>query len=515
MLFYEIMPINNVIIWRNRYLFLTLRQEIIKIMITSIIGREFEIECLKKYIDSNKSEFIAIYGRRRIGKTFLVKELFEGKFSFRITGRENADLRDQLAGFSYAMFDYFGDQAMYENWTEAFRALSKAVERQKEGTKIIFIDELPWFDTHKSKFISALEHFWNNWAYYRSDIKLIVCGSAASWMLNKVINARGGLHNRVTHKMLMSPFSLKEVEQYFHRNGFNYEREEIIDSYMAVGGVAYYLTLFDNDKSVAENINKLCFRKGGELVDEFEKLYKSIFKKSDNHIAVINAIGKVGKGMTRLDIISTTGIRNNGNLSTILKELESCEFIRSYLPFGKSRKDRLYQLIDQFSLFYLRFMNGKAGFGNNHWQQMIGGGEYNAWSGYAFETACLHHIDQMLDGLGISGMLNTACSWAYRPTEAAKSNPDLDEDLRKGAQIDLLIDRKDKTITMCEMKYSNTEFEIDKAYDKHVQERIRIFKKVTKTKKSVSLAYVTPCGLVDNMYARKSIRQITAENLFK
>lgn len=482
----------------------------------SIIGRKNEIQRLKKYIASDKSEFIAIYGRRRVGKTFLIKELLEGKFTFRMTGKENARMADQLLNFSYAMADFFGDDTLPKSWTEAFRLLSKAIERQKESTKIIFIDELPWLDTQKSKFISALEHFWNNWAYYRSDIKLIVCGSATSWMLNKIINARGGLHNRVTHKIPVSPFTLQETELYFKAGGFDYERTEIIDSYMAVGGVAYYLSLFENDKSVAENINALCFSKGGELVDEFEKLFKSLFKKADNYISVINALSTTKKGMTRGDLIQKTNLTNNGNLTTLLKELEQCEFIRSFVPFAKEKKDKLYQLVDQFSLFHLHFIKSHGTFTKDYWLKMIGTGAYIAWSGYAFETVCLHHIDQIVEGLGISGTINKPCSWAYRPTKSTKENENIDDNLKKGAQIDLLIDRSDKTITVCEMKYSDSEYEIDKNYEEYVQDRLRRFKDVEKITKTIQIAYITPHGLYNNMYARKGgKKQITAEHLFR
>ena len=478
----------------------------------SIVGRKNEIERLKNCIASDKSEFIAVYGRRRVGKTFLIKELFEGQFTFRMTGRENARMADQLLNFSYAMADFFDEEQLPQNWTEALRMRSKAIEKMKDGPKIIFIDELPWLDTQKSKFISALEYFWNNWAYYRSDIKLIVCGSATSWMLNKVINARGGLHNRVTHKLLISPFTLHESELYFKVGGFDYERTEIIDCYMAVGGVAYYLSLFEKDKSVAENINALCFNKGGELRDEFDKLYKSLFKKADNHIAIINALSTVGKGMTRGDIIAKTKLSNNGNLTTLLNELEQCEFIRSFVPFKKEKKDMLYQLTDQFSLFHLHFIHGKGTFIKDYWMKMIGTAAYHAWSGYAFEMVCLHHIDQITEGLGISGTINKPCSWTYRPPKTAKPNGD--DSIKTGGQIDLLIDRADKTITVCEMKYSDGEYEIDKAYDKHVQDRLRLFKDVEKTTKSLQVAYITPHGLYNNMYARKVNKQITADHLF-
>lgn len=480
----------------------------------AIVGREKEKAELRRYLSSEQSEFIAIYGRRRVGKTFLIKELLEGQFTFRMTGKENARLGDQLLNFAYALEDSFQDSQVPKNWTEAFRQLAKDIERLGDGPKIIFIDELPWLDTQKSNFLGALENFWNQWAYYRNDVKLIVCGSATSWMLKKLINARGGLHNRVTHQMLISPFCLLEVEQYFRSKGFNYERPEIIDCYMAVGGVAYYLSLFDRDKSVAENINSLCFSRGGELTDEFNKLYDSLFKKAENHIAVINALSGSRKGMTRLELIAKTKLPNNGNLTTLLEELETCEFIRSYQPFGKERKDKMFQLTDQFSLFYLHFMRPGANYGNNYWLQMVGKPEYNAWSGYAFETVCLHHIGQIIDALGISGTYYSPCSWTYRPPEAVLNDPDADEDLKTGGQIDLLIDRNDKTISVCEMKYSAGEYEITKAYASHVEQRLRTFRKVTGTRKSFSMVYVTPFGLYNNMYARKVNRQVTADDLF-
>ena len=483
-------------------------------MKNAIIGREKEIRELEKYIASDQSEFIAVYGRRRVGKTFLIKELLEGKFTFRMTGRENSRIGEQMMNFSYALDDSFRETRVPKNWPEAFRLLSKNIEKLPQETKIIFIDELPWCDTPKSGFMGALEHFWNDWAYYRKDIKLIVCGSATSWMLEKLINSRGGLHNRVTHKMLISPFTLKETELYFKSRGFRYERPELIDCYMAVGGVAYYLSLFDRDKSVAENINELCFTRGGDLTDEFSRLYDSLFKKSENHIAVITALGEARKGMTRNELAKKINLSNNGNLSTLLKELETCEFIRSYQPFGKARKDKMFQLVDQFSLFYLHFMKDKAIFPKDFWNHIIGTPEYFTWSGYAFETVCLHHIEQIVDALGISGTFHTPCCWSYKPSEAVKDNPDADDDLKTGAQIDLLIDRNDRTISVCEMKYASGEYEITRAYASLVEKRLRIFRKVTKTRKSFSVVYVSPFGLYDNMYARQVNRQVTAEELF-
>ena len=481
----------------------------------NIIGRQSEIERLEKYISTNRSEFIAIYGRRRVGKTFLVKELFEGQFTFRITGKENVSTKEQLENFGYALGNFIERVETPQNWTQAFQMLCTLIEHQvKEQTKIIFFDELPWFDTNRSKFVSALEHFWNDWAAYRRDIKLIVCGSATTWMLDNVINSRGGLHNRATHTILLTPFSLHETEQYFQAFDFPYERQELIECYMAVGGVAYYLSLFEREKSVAENIQSLCFTRGGELVDEFQKVFRSLFKKADSHLAVIIALHKKGMGMTRKEIISKTNLINNGNLTKLLYELEECSFIRSYTPFNKLKKEKIYQLIDPFTLFFLKFMHGGNNFLSNYWQKLQTTSTYASWCGYAFEIVCLNHLEQIVRALGIDGSINTLCSWTYHPTKSLLSDNEADEDLKHGAQIDLLIDRSDKTISICEMKYSPGEYEITKDYDSLLKRRLRTFKKVTKTKKSITHAFITPNGLLNNVYARLAGRQVTGDALF-
>lgn len=480
----------------------------------NIVGREAEIEKLENYISSRRSEFIAIYGRRRVGKTFLVKELFENRFAFRITGKDHVTTKEQLASFCFALNDQFGIEADAANWPEAFRLLQKALEKKPEGTKIIFFDELPWFDTHASHFVSALEHFWNDWASYRSDIKLIACGSATTWMLSQVINSRGGLHNRITHNILLSPFRLHEVEAYFQSRGFYYERPEIIECYMAMGGVAYYLSLFENNQSVAQNIQQLCFTRGGELTEEFDRLFHSLFKKADHHLVIVTALKDRGKGMTRLDLLEATGLANNGKFSQILKELEQCDFIRSYTPFGKTKKDMMYQLIDPFCLFYFKFMHNKGSFLDNYWVKMQATAEYDSWCGHAFEIVCLHHINEIVKALGIDGSINTPCSWSYRPTAKVMADEEADEDLRHGTQIDLLIDRSDRSVSICEMKYCRGEYEISKSYDAHLAHRLKVFKKVTKTTKTLIPTFVTPHGLYNNMYARKINRQVTGDDLF-
>lgn len=481
----------------------------------NIIGRKADIARFEKYVRSNRSEFIAVYGRRRIGKTYLIRELFEGRFTFRMTGKENVTTKEQLENFSYALGNFTTQTEQPKSWEQAFQMLKNYIECEvSEKHKIIFFDELPWLDTTGSKFVSALEHFWNDWAAYRSDIKLIVCGSATTWMLDKVINARGGLHNRTTHTMLLQPFTLGETEEYFRAFGFPYERQELIECYMAMGGVPYYYSLFERDKSVAQNLESLCFTRGGELVDEFKKIFKSIFRKSENHLAVVTALQKRGAGMTRQEIMDTARLASNGNLSRLLRELEECSFIRSYTPFGKSKKEKLYQLIDPFILFYFRFMSDGSNFLKGYWTKVQASGEYESWCGYAFEIVCLSHIEQIVRALGIDGTINTVCSWAYRPPKAVAANSEADDDLRHGAQIDLLIDRSDKTITICEMKYARGEYEITKTDDAQMNLRIRTFRKVSKTKKTVVPTFVTPNGLLDNVYSRRLPRIVVGDDLF-
>lgn len=288
-------------------------------------------------MDSNRSEFIAIYGRRRVGKTFLVKELFGDKLAFRITGMENTNTSGQLTNFCLSLQNFSSSDTKVKSWGEAFRLLEKYLESIASGVKILFFDELPWLDTPGSHFIAEFEHFWNDWASYRDDIKLICCGSATTWMLEEVINSRGGLHNRVTHEIALAPFTLAETEMYFHSRGFAYDRSKIMECYMAIGGVAYYLSLFEQDESVAQNIDRLCFTRYGELRNEFDRLYKALFKKANTYIDIVKALSTKSRGMTRLELIEETKAANNGNFAKKLEKLEECNFIRSYQPFGRKR----------------------------------------------------------------------------------------------------------------------------------------------------------------------------------
>ena len=364
-----------------------------------MIGREQETRLLKEYLNSNRSEFIAIYGRRRVGKTFFIRQIVGDKACFALTGMENASMKDQLTNFFFTLRRVFPEATQPKSWIEAFDELETYLEHRPKGKKIIVIDELPWLDTVRSKFISALELFWNAWASARNDIKLIVCGSATSWMIDKIINNRGGLHNRRTHQIYIAPFTLNESQRYFKAYGFGYRQKEIAECQMVMGGVAYYYSLMRPEESVAQNIDRLFFADNGELQNEFNNLYRSLFKKAGDHIAIVTAMATKAKGLTRKELLEATKLNNNKKFTKTMEELEKCGFIRTYIPFGKTKRDTLFQLTDAFTLFHFHFTNANKYHDESFWTHSLNSPRYRAWSGYAFEILCLNHITQIKKAL--------------------------------------------------------------------------------------------------------------------
>ena len=476
-------------------------------MQAELIGRSAELRELRSYFNSGRSEFIAVYGRRRVGKTFLIRAAARDDFAFFVTGVYNANKNEQLTNFAIAMTHYSGSGSLEipENWILAFYKLSKYLESRPEGVKIVFIDELPWMDSAKSGFVAALENFWNSWASLRNDIKLVVCGSATSWIINKLIRNKGGLHNRLTHHLVVEPFCLNECEEYFKAFGFTYTRNQIAECYMATGGIPYYLSLMDKSMSLAQNLDRLFFSRNAALKDEFNDLYKALFKNAAPHIAVVTALAGKGEGLTRLEILEITGLTDNGALSLVLEELEQCGFIRRYLPFSPEKRQRkngvLYQLVDFYTLFYYRFIRNNQYQDEHYWTSSLNSPTYRTWSGLSFEMLCLTHLNQIKKALGISGIQANACSWRSSSSDNA-------------AQIDLLIDRKDDTINLCEMKYSKGPFVIDKEYFAKLQNKLDAFTAETSTRKSLMLTMVTNCGLKHNSYSDIVQKELVLDDLF-
>ncbi|HEV2481340.1 MAG TPA: ATP-binding protein [Puia sp.] len=476
-----------------------------KLNMENVIGRKNELRILEKIQASDKSEFIAIYGRRRVGKTFLIREAFHNNFTFYLTGVPNISLHQQLSNFQRSMrrYDSDGPNIPLLNWFAAFEQLEDLILKSKSPKKVIFLDELPWLDTAQSRFIPALDYFWNSFASARKDIVLIVCGSAASWMINKLIHNKGGLHNRITLRIRLDPFTLNECEAFFkHRKGV-FSKYQLVQLYMVMGGIPFYLDQVDVGMSAAQNINKLCFQSGGILSEEFNDLYTSLFNKAEKHLNVIEALSKKGKGLSRAEIIAMAKLPNAGSTSRILKELEESGFIRRYLSFGKKEKDALYQLSDFYSLFYIKFIRENHRLNENVWINGLDTPEQRAWSGYAFEQVCLAHLPQIKEALGISGVQTNSSSW-------------INTGEGKKRQIDLVIDRKDDTINLCEMKFSIKSFVIDKKYHTELRDKIEVFRSATKTTKSIFLTMMTTFGVTRNEYSNDLVRNsLTMDNLFR
>jgi hypothetical protein len=467
-----------------------------------LIGRKKEIQDLQAYYDSGRPELIAVYGRRRVGKTYLINMLYGDELAFSVTGMANGTKNDQLKSFNIALRKYSGTEyADAKDWIDAFQQLISLLEKSETGKRqIIFIDELPWFDTHKSKFLMALEHFWNSWASMRKNVFLIVCGSATSWIINKLINNKGGLHNRVTRLIKLEPYTLAECEEFFSANDIKMSRHQILESYMIFGGIPYYLSLFDKRESLAQNVNRLCFAADGQLVNEFGRLYSSLFTDHEKHVAIIKALNKKTSGMTREEIIQSSGLPDGGNTTKALAELESSGFLRKYIAFNKKTKGVVYQLVDFFSLFHMKFMAGNVN-DETFWLKYSSTPAHNAWSGYAYELVCLTHVNQIKKALGISGVRTNVASW--RSTAPPR-----------GAQIDLVIDRTDKVINLCEIKYSDSEFSIDKSYDEILRNKRNTFISETKTQKAIHQTMITTYGLNHNEYWGSVQSEITFSDLF-
>ena len=469
-----------------------------------LIGREQEVQLLRDYLDTEKSEFIVVYGRRRVGKTFLIRQVIGNQSCFSMTGMENAGMKDQLFNFYFTLRRVWPSATLPHSWIEAFDELRNYLENLPKGKKIVFIDELPWLDTVRSKFIAALEWFWNGWADGQENIKLIVCGSATSWMIDNIINNRGGLHNRKTHQVYVAPFTLEESSRYFATYGFGYREKEIAECYMVMGGVAYYYSLMTPKESVAQNIDRLFFATNGELRNEFENLYRSLFKKAGDHITIVKALAKKMKGLTRNQLLQITNLNNNKKFTMTMEELEKCGFIRSYIPFGMTKRDVLFQLTDAFTLFHFHYIIENKFQNETFWTNSLYSAKYRAWSGYAFEILCLNHLSQIKQSLGISGMQSRACCWISKPEEG-----------HRGAQIDLIIDRADQTVNICEMKFSRSEYTITKSDSEDIENKIEAFLRQTKTKKSLMLTFITSFGIKSGKYSGQVQRHLTLENLFK
>ena len=469
-----------------------------------LIGRKEELKTLHQALIADESKFVAIYGRRRVGKTFLVREAFNNDFAFYHTGLANETNHIQLAEFNRSLASYSKQkQSKLKDWYDAFDRLGQLLAQSTIPKKVVFIDEMPWMDSPRSNFLSALEHFWNGWASARKDILLIVCGSATSWIINKVIKNHGGLHNRVSVRIHLKPFCLRECELYSEEMGLRFNRRQVLEGYMIMGGVPFYWSQLKPGMSLAQNINQLFFSEDGNLRHEFEDLYDSLFKQPKPYLSIVDALATKKVGMTRTEILRATKLTDNGKLTEYLENLEYCGFIRKYNCIGMKAKNALFQLMDNYTLFYYKFIKDSYINDAQYWTKITGKPEYNTWCGLAFERVCLQHVEQIKAKLGIQGVITTVYSWSVA---GSKEKP--------GAQIDLLIDRNDDVINLCEIKYSKASFQITNTIDASLQNKRECFIQETGTEKAVHLTMITTMGLSDNPYAWDVQSVVTMNDLF-
>ncbi|MCU0421207.1 MAG: ATP-binding protein [Bacteroidia bacterium] len=466
-----------------------------------IIGRKQEQAILKEALDSSKSELIALYGRRRIGKTYLIREYFKTNVVFEMSGLFGGSHKDQLETFSKELSKRTKKTEMdsVKAWLQAFTMLESYLERLKsKDKKVIFIDEFPWIATPKSKFLMAFENFWNTYCTKRNDLIVVICGSAASYMVQKIIKNKGGLHNRITRKIQLLPFNLFETEQFLLKNSIKYTRYDVIQIYMALGGVPHYLEKLSKGLSTSQNIDKLCFRKDGLLNDEFNQLFTSLFDDSERHMKLVKTLAKTNKGITRNELINQSGIPSGGDFSVKLDELIESGFVTEYLYYQNKKKLTLYRLTDEYSRFYLKFIEINKHGGDGTWQKLYNSQSYHSWSGFGFETLCLKHIEQIKKALRIDAIHTTSSSW-----------------FNENAQVDMLIDRSDNVMQLCEMKFYNTEFTIDKSYYLNLKKKITALQEYTNTRKNIFVTLITTYGIKQNEYSQELVHsQLEMDALF-
>lgn len=479
-------------------------------MNTEIIGREREIKKINRLLNSNSSEFLAVYGRRRVGKTFLIREYLKDKMVFSFSGAFEADSEIQLENFFREYSSRTNgkkETTPPKNWSTAFSYLADYIKslRRRKNKLVVFIDELPWLDQPKSGFVGALEYFWNKHISEMNNVLLIVCGSAASWMQQKILRARGGLYNRVTARIKLKPFTLYETEKYCKSKNIKLSRYQIVQIYMAMGGIPFYLRELKRGKSASQLIDEICFTSNGLLSNEYDQLYYSLFKNAEHHIALVEALANKPNGMTRTELVKKSGLPDGGTFNRTLNDLIESDFVAKFQPFNKKKKDSLFRLVDLYSLFYLKFIKGNVNDFSNTWQKIENQSSFRAWSGYAYENIAMLHIRQILKTLGLSGIYTEVSSWFYKG-----------DDEVPGAQIDLLIDRKDEVVNLCEVKFSSNEYILSKKDNENIRLKQSVFKHVTRTKKLVLNTLITTYPAMRNKHYLEQIdSEITFEDLFE
>lgn len=474
----------------------------------NIFGRDEEKRKIKALIVSDESEFLAVTGRRRVGKTYLIDQLLGHLYCFTMIGLQDGSMGQQLEIFASQLARFSQRKASYkfEGWFEAFEALRDYLETlPKDRKQVIFIDELPWASTPKSKMLTYLGYLWNNYLSKERHFVLVICGSATSWIVDKVLANRGGLHNRVTKRIHLYPFTLKETKQYLTSRGINLGDNDIARLYMTLGGIPFYHKEVERGESYPVIIDRLCFQPGGALRNEYQDLYYSLFTNAEAHVAVIAALASKREGLSRKEILLAVPTLSEGMMQKVVSELEVSNFIRKDIPFGRKKRGTLYRLIDEFSVFYHRFMELNPTYTPGFFMEIANTPKFKSWAGFAFEVLCHKHVQGVKQALGIAGVYAEVSTLRIPPTDGWD-----------GCQIDMLIDRRDDTINLCEIKFRKEAFSIDKDYKKRLAYKRDCFVNSTKTTKQVFITMITNQPVVENEHFREVVdATILLEDLFK
>ena len=463
-----------------------------------IIGRKEEQRELLRLMASEQPEFIMVYGRRRVGKTYLVRETFKDNLVFYMTGLNNVELSDQLVNFRAALATASGnvDIPAPQTWFDAFEQLRTFLQQNNAAKKVVFLDEVPWMDTKGSKFIPALEHFWNSYASTDPAIKLVVCGSAASWMVKKIVENHGGLHNRLTYKLKLNPFNVGEVKEFLESKNIYWDYQMVTECYMVLGGIPYYLNLLTPSLSLAQNIDKLFFSESALLEGEFRSLYSSLFLHSEEYISIIKVLAEKKIGFTRDEIIAALSVSDGGGVTRKLTELEQCGFIRKYKALG--RVPYLYQLADFFSLFYFTFLEKGDNYDSETWMHLQNTSTHKTWCGLGFERFCIANAEKIKNILGISGIATK--TYSVYSSEA---------------QIDMVIERGDRVVNLFEMKYTALPYSLDKKDAESMENKMLLLQSKLKKKQNIANVLVTTSPIKQNAYSARWVqRNITLEEIF-
>ena len=470
-----------------------------------IIGRQKEIEQINECYESKESQLVILYGRIRVGKTFLINQIFDEQFAFKLVGDYNQNRKEQLYNFYEELKRKSKTEvSVPQSWREAFFQLRDYIDSlPRDKKQVVFFDEMPWLDNHKSGFLEAFEYFWNSYGASKNNLMLILCGSATSWLVEHIDHNKGGLFNRQNCRIYLEPFNLYETEQFLLSRNIHWSRYDICECYMILGGIPFYLNLLKGSIPYSANIDDLFFKKRAVLWDEFEHLYNTLFTNSEAYIKIVEILSEKRIGLSRKEMVEKSKLSDNSLLTKMIKNLVDSGFVREYPFYGNKKRQTKYQLSDFYTMFYFKFVKENAGKDEHFWSNTLDNQARKSWAGFTFEQLCKDHIRQIKQKIGISGVLANVSTWFVQGDEESE-----------GAQIDMLIDRRDRVINICEMKFVNDEYVIDKDYDQDIRRKISKFQSTTGTKKAIQLTFVTTYGVKLNMYSQRISSQVLLDDLF-